>query len=89
MLQKRMFKVLGIVPKANGTSYWTRIGTGWLNRDNSINLKMDYYPAQGIDIQVREMTEDDLRKRERPEDELRGAPAIPRMVPPAIDAPAH
>ncbi|MBA2540462.1 MAG: hypothetical protein H0V17_12550 [Deltaproteobacteria bacterium] len=77
--QKRMFKILGRVPKTNGSSYLMRVGTGWGNRDNSINIKLDAWPVSG-ELHLREMDEEELRKMQRP----------PDAVPPAMagrDAP--
>ena len=34
-------------------SYWTRVGVGFVNRDGSINLKLDAIPTNGT-LQVRE-----------------------------------
>lgn len=64
--QKRMFKILGRVPKANGASYLMRVGTGWGNRDNSINIKLDALPVSG-ELHLREMDEEEMRKIQRPD----------------------
>jgi hypothetical protein len=34
-------------------SYWTRVGTGFVNKDGSITLKLDCIPISGT-LQVRE-----------------------------------
>jgi len=34
-------------------SYWTRVGTGFVNKDGSITLKLDCVPISGT-LQVRE-----------------------------------
>ena len=41
--------------KRGGRSFWTRIGTAYVNRDGSLNLRFDYLPANlgETTIQVR------------------------------------
>ncbi len=81
MQQKRTFKVFGLCPKASGNgSYFMRVGTGWLNRDNSINLKIDAFPKSG-ELQIREMDEEDLRKRDGAEQSSTPAPSSPAFLP--------
>jgi hypothetical protein len=39
----------------NGRNYWTRVGTAFVNRDGSLNLRFDYVPTDPqTTIQVRE-----------------------------------
>jgi hypothetical protein len=61
-----MFKVVSPIER-NGTTYWPRCGTGFENRDQSINLYIDMIPAAtkdgSIKLQVRELTEEELRER--------------------------
>jgi hypothetical protein len=94
VLQKRTFKVFGLCPKASGTgSYFMRLGTGWLNRDNSINLKIDAFPKSG-ELQIREMDEDDLRKRDGTEHPSSSQPSpsvlpeLPRPMPSPARSPS-
>ena len=42
-----------IVERPGGKSWWTRIGAGFLNRDGSINIKLDAIPMSG-DLQLRD-----------------------------------
>ena len=42
-----------IVDRPGGKSWWTRIGAGFLNRDGSINIKLDAIPMSG-DLQLRD-----------------------------------
>lgn len=74
--QKRMFKVLGIVPKHSNPreTAWVRVGVGFVNRDNSINIHLDAMP-RSFELQLREFDEEDLRKREA------NNPALPAPVP--------
>jgi len=63
--QKKMFKVLGIVPKHSNPreNMWLRLGTAFVNRDNSINIYLDAMP-RSFELQLREFEEDELRKRD-------------------------
>ena len=77
--QKRSFKVLGIIPKHNNPreSHWLRIGTAYVNRDESINIYLDALP-KSFELQLREFEEDDFRKR--PQDATTSVP-MPRATP--------
>jgi hypothetical protein len=83
--QKRMFKILGRVPKTGGSSYLMRVGTGWANRDNSINIKLDAYPLSG-ELHLREMDEEELRKIQRPETPAFTGREVPASAAPASEA---
>jgi hypothetical protein len=67
VIQKRMFKVISPIDKKDGSTYWLRCGTGYVNKDNSINIYLDAIPCSGKDrgvtLQIRELTEDDMRER--------------------------
>jgi len=65
--QKQMFKVLCPMKRGDGGTFWMRLGTGFRNRDNSINIILDSIPAPtGTEwkFQLREYEEEDLRKSE-------------------------
>ncbi len=64
-MQKKMFKVITAIEKRNGEKFWTRCGTGFTNKDDSINLYLDVIPAgqKEFVLQVRELTEEDLTPR--------------------------
>ena len=50
----RRREILGIVER-NESSFWTRIGVAFENRDGSWSLRFDYLPARGeIKLQMRE-----------------------------------
>jgi hypothetical protein len=59
VLQKKMFKVLS---KSQG-GYWMRVGTGFENRDQSVNIILDSMPRTW-ELQLREYDAEDIRKRE-------------------------
>ena len=57
---RRMFKVLCPVER-NGKTYWQRLGSGFPNRDSSINMYLDALPTNGK-LQLREVDEEDLER---------------------------
>jgi hypothetical protein len=66
---KKMYKVLSPLEKKGGGTYWMRIGSAFTNRDNSLNVYLDAMPpsslkSQRFELQIREMTEEDFRRRE-------------------------
>jgi len=65
--QKRMFKVIAPMDTEGGGTYWLRCGTGFVNKDNSINIYLDALPLKqkgdDVKLQLREFTEDELRER--------------------------
>jgi hypothetical protein len=63
VLQKRTFKVLAAIPKRDGGTYWMRCGNGHTNKDDSINVYLDAVPRD-LKFQLRELDEEDLRRRE-------------------------
>lgn len=51
--------------EGDGKKYWTKIGVGFLNRDNSINVILDAYPTNGrLHIRDREVKNSFQRKGE-------------------------
>ncbi len=57
---RRMFKVLCPIER-NGKTYWQRLGSGFPNRDQSINMYLDALPTNGK-LQLREVDEEDLER---------------------------
>lgn len=53
-----------IVERKDGKSYWVRIGTGFVNRDGSITVKLDAVPVNGV-LQVREWEAPEVRAEAR------------------------
>jgi len=64
VLQKRMYKVLSMLPKKDGGTYWMRCGSAFTNKDDSINVILDALPRGEWKFQLRELDEEDLRKRD-------------------------
>ena len=58
-----MFKVLSAIEKRDGGTFWMRVGSGFTNRDNSVNIYLDVIP-KNFQLQLRELDEEDLRRRE-------------------------
>jgi hypothetical protein len=71
--------VYTVVERSPGKSFWTRVGVGFVNRDGSINLRLDAIPITGT-LQVRDWEE---RDGQRPPSPSTGpSPAsIPRSRP--------
>lgn len=63
MLQKRTFKVMAAIPKRDGGHWWMKCGSGHTNKDDSINVYLDAVPRD-LKFTLRELDEEDLRKRE-------------------------
>jgi hypothetical protein len=69
MTQKKIYKVLTPIQKRDGGTWFMKIGSGYTNKDDSINLYLDAIPVsgppgKGMTIQIRELDENDLRQRE-------------------------
>jgi len=50
--------VYTIVERSPGKSFWTRVGVGFVNRDGSLNLRLDAIPISGT-LHVRDWEERD------------------------------
>jgi len=48
-------KVVYTISERQGRSYWTRVGVGFVNRDGSINIRLDAIPVSG-QLQLRDWT---------------------------------
>lgn len=48
-----MKTVYTIVDRGAGKSYWVKVGVGFVNKDTSLNLKLDAIPVNGT-LQVRD-----------------------------------
>jgi protein associated with RNAse G/E len=89
--QKRMFKVIAPMEQRDGGgTYWLRCGTGFVNKDNSINVYLDALPlkvkpGESVKLQLREYTDEDFRER----DEKRAAYSARGALATPFTAPAH
>ena len=62
-----MKKVLCPVEGKNGKTFWLDLGRGFDNKDGSLNLYLNAYPANGK-LHVRDMDERDKRPRRQDDD---------------------
>ena len=46
-------KTIYTMTERDGRTYWTRVGTGFVNKDGSITLRLEALPTNGT-LQVRE-----------------------------------
>lgn len=58
----RMFKVLCPIERKDGSTHWMRIGSGFPNKDQSVNIYLDVLPVN-LKLQLRELDEEDLQPR--------------------------
>lgn len=65
MFKAKMYKVISPIEKDGTTKFWMRCGTGFTNKDESINIYLDALPLgmKEVKLQLRELTEDELRER--------------------------
>lgn len=52
-MNESKMKVAYVINKRNGKNHWTRIGVGFVNRDGSINIKLEAVPVSG-ELQIRD-----------------------------------
>lgn len=70
MINGKMYKVLFPVEGTDGkATHWMRLGTAFTNKDESLNAYIDSLPlsvfgGKQLKLQIREMTEDDLRRKD-------------------------
>jgi hypothetical protein len=62
-----MYKVIAPIEKKDGRTFWLDVGRGFPNKDDSINVYLDACPKE-MKFQIREMTEEDFKHRERAHD---------------------
>jgi hypothetical protein len=79
-VMSKMFKVISAVERDGKTKFWMRVGSAFVNRDNSINVYLDAVP-KSMQFQLREPDERDLPKTDNGE---RVAPDLP-LIPPLTD----
>jgi hypothetical protein len=60
-----MFKVITPIDKKDGSKFWMRVGSGFTNKDESINIYLEAIPVshgKELTLQLRELTEEDFRR---------------------------
>jgi hypothetical protein len=69
-----MYKVLSVIEKKDGGHFWMRVGSAFRNKDDSLNVYLDAVPKK-LEFTIRELDEEDLRKRSaRPDGALGSKP---------------
>lgn len=53
-------KVAYVITQRNGKNHWTRIGVGFVNRDGSVNIKLEAIPVSG-ELQIRDQVPRDAQ----------------------------
>lgn len=79
-MQKKQYKVIVPLKKADGGTYWMKIGGGFTNHDGSMTILLDAIP-RGAEWKfvVKELDQEDLRRRE--EYRSRAASTTPPLQP--------
>jgi len=88
-MQKKMFKVISPVDKGNGSTWWMRCGSAFMNADDSINIYLEALPlipsskGNGVKLQLREYTAEEMRERaeRRSTYSMRNTPRDPNGLP--------
>ena len=52
-METTKYKVAYVITERNDKSYWTRIGVAFINKDGSLNVKLDALPIGGT-MQIRD-----------------------------------
>jgi hypothetical protein len=50
--RSQMYVAYNITTREGGKSFWNRCGVAWVNRDGSINIKLELLPLDG-NLQLR------------------------------------
>ncbi len=48
-------KIVYVITERNGRNYWNRVGVAFVNRDGSLNVKLEAVPVSG-EFQIRDYT---------------------------------
>lgn len=56
------------ISERNGKGYWNRVGIAFLNRDSSINIKLETLPLDGK-IQLRDVRQNNHQPKESGDEE--------------------
>lgn len=79
-MTKKEFKVLSMLPTKDGGTHWMRLGRAFTNNDGSINIYLDALPRGDWKFQLRELDDEDLRRREQPRPREPGAVPVAAAV---------
>jgi hypothetical protein len=50
-------KIVYVIQEDGDKKFWHRAGVCWVNRDNSLNLKLDLFP--NLQLQIRDQVSED------------------------------
>lgn len=74
----KAMKVAYSITERNGRSFWTRIGVAFINKDGSLNVKLEAVPVSG-QLQIRDWEpRDDMPNRGNDTAAAAGAGIAPR-----------
>lgn len=59
-MNESKLKVAYVITQRNGKNHWTRIGVGFVNRDGSVNIKLEAIPVSG-ELQIRDQVPRDAQ----------------------------
>ena len=62
--EESKMKIVYTITERGDRSYWTRIGVAYLNRDGSMNVKLDAVPVNGT-MQIRDWTPSNGEKEDK------------------------
>lgn len=54
MSNNKSVKAVYVITKNNGRTFWTKIGIAFVNRDGSLNVKLNSLPIDG-EMHIRDM----------------------------------
>jgi len=63
-MESKKLKIVYTITERGERSFWNRIGVGYVNRDGSVNIKLDAMPVNGT-MQVRDWQDRDDDAPER------------------------
>lgn len=63
-METKSLKIVYTITERGDRSYWQRIGVAYINRDGSLNVKLDAVPVNGT-MQIRDWTPRDETAEER------------------------
>ncbi|MEZ4219525.1 MAG: hypothetical protein R3B13_01260 [Polyangiaceae bacterium] len=52
-MKESKMKIAYVITERDGRSYWNRVGVAFVNRDGSLNVKLEAMPVSG-EIQIRD-----------------------------------
>ena len=75
------YKIVYAIVERGPKRYWLRIGMAFVNRDGSLNVKLDAFPVSG-QLQIRDQSPPLPARPDDTNPPSAGAPATTRTAPP-------